>query len=365
MRVERLETAVYRVPCDRPEGDGTLAWQATTVVVVEAVADSGLRGLGFTYGSGAAAAVVHDALEGEVGGRPPSEVREAWEAMVRATRNLGRPGIASTAISAVDLALWDLHARSLDLPLFRLLGARRTAVPAYGSGGFTTYPAGQLVEQLGGWVEQGMSAVKMKIGVDRGRCPEEDLERVAAVRQAIGARPALFVDANGAYSRKQAVGLGERLQDLGVSYFEEPVSSDQFSNLAAIRRAVPMDVAAGEYGYDPWYFERMLQAGAVDVLQADVSRCLGVTGWLEAASLAHARGVPFSAHCCPSLHLHAACAAPEIAHVEYFWDHVRLESMLFEGAALAGPDGMLRPAPDRPGMGLELKRADAERWRVA
>ncbi|MBO0681780.1 MAG: mandelate racemase [Candidatus Dormibacteraeota bacterium] len=364
MKVERLETAVYRVPCDRPEGDGTLAWDSTTVVVVEAVADSDRRGLGFTYGSAAAAAVVKGVLEGEVTGRPPGEVRQVWEGMVRAVRNLGRPGIASTAISAVDLALWDLHGKALDQPLFRLLGARRNAVRAYGSGGFTTYTTDQLVEQLGGWVEQGMSAVKMKIGVDRGRCPELDLERVAAVRRAIGPSPKLFVDANGAYSRKQAIGLGARLQELGVSYFEEPVSSDQFSDLAAVRRALPMDVAAGEYGYDPWYFERMLQAGAVDVLQADVSRCLGVTGWLEGASLAHARGLPFSAHCCPSLHLHAACAAPEIAHVEYFWDHVRLESMLFEGAVTADSDGKLRPAADRPGLGLELKRAEAERWRV-
>ena len=184
------------------------------------------------------------------------------------------------------------------------------------------------------------------------------------MRRAIGAGPELFVDANGAYNVKQAVRLADLFVAEGVTYFEEPVSSDHLDQLAAVRQATAIDIAAGEYGYDPWYYRDMLQAGAVDILQADATRCLGISGFLEAARLAHAFAIPFSAHTAPAVHLHAACAAPDIAHLEYFWDHVRIERMLFDGVP-APKDGMLKPDPTRPGLGLELKRQDAQRWLAA
>jgi L-alanine-DL-glutamate epimerase-like enolase superfamily enzyme len=236
-------------------------------------------------------------------------------------------------------------------------------VPIYGSGGFTTYTEQRLAEQLCGWVEQGIGMVKMKIGKDWGTKPEEDLERVRVAREAIGPAASLFVDANGAYSEKQAVTLAHRFAEYGVSYFEEPVSSDHLDRLAFVRGQVPMAVAAGEYGYDPWYFRDMLAAHAVDILQADVTRCLGVTGWLQAAALAYSFGVPFSAHTAPSIHAHVGCAAPQLEHVEYFYDHARIERMLFEGVPQPH-NGHLHPDPSRPGLGLEFKRQDADKWRV-
>ncbi|MGD9893644.1 MAG: enolase C-terminal domain-like protein [Dehalococcoidia bacterium] len=364
MNVRDLQVSIYRIPTDRPEADGTLRWDSTTVVLVEAVADSGARGLGFSYASAAAATVVHEKLVDAVVGCPVEQVGVAWERMVRAVRNIGRPGIAATAISAVDVALWDLKARVLGRPLFRLLNPRRDAVPIYGSGGFTSYTEQELVEQLAGWVGQGISRVKMKIGVDWGTRPAEDVKRVRAVRQAIGPDTELFVDANGAYTVKQAIAQAARFAEHGVTYFEEPVSSDHLEQLAVVRRHAPMAIAAGEYGYDPWYFRDMLRAEAVDILQADVTRCLGITGFLQAAELAHGFGVPFSAHTSPSIHAHAGCAAPQISHVEYFHDHVRIEQLLFDGVP-EPVDGCLRPDPDRPGLGLELKRQEAARWRVA
>ncbi len=155
---------------------------------------------------------------------------------------------------------------------------------------------------------------------------------------------------------KQAIGLAERFAEQGVSYFEEPVSSDQLDELAFIRQHVPQDVAAGEYGWDPWYFRNMLRAGAVDMLQADATRCLGVTGWLEAARLAHSFAIPFSAHCGRRIHAQVGCAAPQLSHIEYFHDHVRIEHMLFDGA-LDPVGGCLQPDPAGPGLGLELKHA--------
>ncbi len=362
--IAELRTEVFRVPTDRPEADGTIAWDSTTMVLVELRADSGHTGLGFSYASAAAAGVVRDLLSDAVDGCDVEQTGAVWNAMVAAVRNIGRQGVAATAISAVDMALWDLKARAAELPLFRLLGACRDAVPIYGSGGFTSYSEQELADQLGGWVADGIPRVKMKIGSDWGAKPQRDVERVKVAREAIGPDAALFVDANGGYGVKQAIGQAERFAEYGVSYFEEPVSSDQLDQLAFVRQHVPMDVAAGEYGWDPWYFREMLRAGAVDILQADVTRCLGITGWLEVARTAYAFAVPFSAHCAPTIHAQVGCAAPQLSHVEYFHDHVRIERMLFDGVP-EQRGGCLSPHPDRPGLGLELKRSDAERWRVA
>ncbi len=356
---------MYRVPTDRPEADGTIAWDSTTMLLVEARAESGDTGIGYSYTSSAAAVVVQELLVQRVVGCPVQDVRAMWGAMVAAVRNAGRPGVAATAISAVDVALWDLKARAAGQALFELLGPHRRAVPVYGSGGFTSYTDDELAEQLGGWVRDGIPRVKMKIGTDWGTRPDVDVHRVRVARDAIGPRAELFVDANGAYSTRQAVDMAHRVAELDASYFEEPVSSDHLDQLAFVRGHVPpgMAIAAGEYGYDPWYVRDMLRAGAVDIQQADATRCLGVTGWLQAADLAHAFATPFSAHTAPSIHAHAGCAAPQISHVEYFYDHARIEHLCFDGAL--DPDrGCLRPDPSRPGLGLQLKRQDAERWRI-
>lgn len=361
--VDRLDIQVYTVPTEAPESDGTLTWEATTVVVAEPWA-GGTRGLGFTYGSAACATLITDTLHGLVVGSDPMDVAGTWTRMVRAVRNAGRPGVASAAIAAVDIGLWDLKARLLDLPLGGLLGRARDEVPVYGSGGFTSYTDRQLTEQLGGWVHDlGIPRVKMKIGTDWGARPARDIERARRARQAIGDDAALFVDANGAYTAKEAVRVSGELDDVGVSWFEEPVSSDDLAGLAEVRSLIAAEVAAGEYGYDVAYFERMCAAGAVDVLQADVSRCAGISEWLRAAGVAAAHGLEISGHCAQSLHAHPACSIPNLRHLEYFHDHARVDRLLFDGT-LTPSGGVLRPDWSRPGIGLELKEADAEPWRV-
>ncbi len=357
--IERLDVCTFTVPTDYPESDGTASWQATTIVVVEAHGGE-CTGLGWTYGNPASAEVIRSTLGELVQGRDAMRVSAAWEAMVRACRNLGRPGVASMAIAAVDTALWDLKARLLELPLATLLDAAHETVPVYGSGGFTSYPDERLREQLSGWVEQGIPRVKMKVG----REPERDLERVRVAREAIGPDTELYVDANGAFQRVQALWFARRYaEEFGVSWFEEPVSSDDLDGLSFLCEQAPagMDIAAGEYGYKLDYFERMLGAGAVTCQQADVTRCEGITGFLRVAALCQARSVQLSAHCGPSIHAHVCCAVQPFRHLEYFHDHVRLEGMLFDGV-LEPKDGALRPDLSRPGNGLELKRADAEAY---
>jgi L-alanine-DL-glutamate epimerase-like enolase superfamily enzyme len=356
--IERIAGRAFRFPTDAPEADGTLAWDHTTAVIAEAWA-ADVCGVGYTYAAPEAADLINTTLAEVVVGKDAFGIPRAWEAMVRRVRNIGWRGLCATAISAVDVALWDLKARLFARPLVQLLGATRSAAPIYGSGGFTSYSNERLAEQLAGWIKQdGCQWVKMKVGSE----PRQDVQRVRAARAAVGGA-GLFVDANGAYDRKQALRFAEAFADLAVAWFEEPVSSDDLEGLRLLRDRAPpaMEIAAGEYGYEPFYFQRMLQAGAVDVLQADATRCGGITGFLRAAAVADAHMVPLSAHTAPALHLHVCCAVPRLRHVEWFHDHVRIERMLFEGAPVPR-DGLIRPDLSRPGHGLELRRADAERF---
>lgn len=349
--IEAVEVTTLRIPTDTPEADGTATWVHTGMVLVE-IRAGGLSGLGFTYGSPACAAVVRDTLARQVEGKDASDLPALFAAMERSLRNLGRPGVGMMALSAMDVALWDLKARLLGVSLPRLWGRCREAVPIYGSGGFTSYPVERLREQLGGWVADGIPRVKMKIGGD----PEVALRRIEAARKAIGGAD-LFVDANGALHRKDALALAEHFPRLGVSWFEEPVSSDDREGLRLLRDRMPpgVRVAAGEYAYTRQDFLDLLQGGCVDVLQADATRCGGFTGFFTAAALAQSFHLPLSAHTSPSLHAVVGVAVPGLANVEWFHDHVRIEGMLFDGApTLQG--GALAPDPSRPGHGLSLRR---------
>jgi L-alanine-DL-glutamate epimerase-like enolase superfamily enzyme len=317
-------------------------------------------GLGYTYADLATGKLIESKLSSIVQGLDSLDPPTAWSRMVRHIRNLGRPGIASMAIAAVDVAMWDLKARLLALPLCKLLGAARDRVPIYGSGGFTSYSLSRLQQQLGGWVEQGIPQVKMKVGSS----PAQDPQRVICAREAIGPDAELFVDGNGAYERKQALALADQFRgEAGISWFEEPVSSDDLEGLRLIRDRGPvgMAIAAGEYGYDLPYFERMLDAGAVDVLQADVTRCAGITELLRVDALCRACSIPISLHCGPAIHLHPGLALEQLVHLEYFHDHVRIEQLLFDGV-VTPREGALTPDLGRPGIGLELKRGEAGRY---
>lgn len=361
--VDAIEVAMYTIPTDALEADGTLSWNSTTMVLVE-VRSGDVCGMGWTYGPPACAQVIVDQLAGLVVGGDALDVGAAWDAMVKAVRNAGRPGIAGYAISAVDVALWDLKARLVEVPLHRLLGSVRHDVPVYGSGGFTCYDEARLREQLVGWAkEQNIPRVKIKIGESWGTEPARDLERMRQARDAIGPDVELFVDANGGYRRKQAIRMMHAAADLDIRWFEEPVSSDDLEGLREVRDAVSPDVTAGEYGYDLSYFRRMCAAGAVDCLQADVSRCGGITEWLRVAAIAAAHNLEISGHCAPHLHAHAAAATPNVRHLEWFHDHVQIEQMFFDGA-LDPAGGTVCPSPTAPGTGLYLRREVASRYQI-
>jgi L-alanine-DL-glutamate epimerase-like enolase superfamily enzyme len=360
--IDSVRAQAFEIPTDKPEADGTISWNSTTLVLVQ-ISGGGKTGIGYTYSGASILELISGKFAAAIEGFDAFNPQAAWLVMQRAVRNLGREGLAATAISAVDAALYDLKARILEMPLVMLLGSYRDSVPIYGSGGFTSYSDNELQAQLGSWLEdEGCTMVKMKVGSQ----PERDPERVRAAKRAIGDRAILFVDANGAYDVQQALELADEFADQKVGWFEEPVSSDDLPGLCAMRKRAPagMEIAAGEYAYTVDYVRNMLQAQAVDVQQADITRCGGITAFLQIAALCEAFHVDLSGHCAPALHLHPACASPRLRHLEWFHDHARIERLLFDGVPVPS-NGAIRPDLTRPGNGLTFKHQDAAPYAVS
>jgi L-alanine-DL-glutamate epimerase-like enolase superfamily enzyme len=362
VKISSGRISCYTIPTDKqPESDGTAEWNSTTIVIVELTAD-GLTGLGYTYSNEAAAKLAEELAKKTILGGDPFDIPSLHYAMDRKARNWGRPGLVSTAISAIDTCLWDLKARLLQEPLAGLLGKMRDETLAYGSGGFTSYSEKELIQQLTCWADEGFLAVKMKIGTH----PEDDVPRVSAVQKALKGRAQLYVDANGAYDRQQALHKSMQFGDLGVTWFEEPVTSDDRIGLHFMVERAPavMKIAAGEYNYTLDDARLMIEAQAVDVLQTDVTRCGGVSNFMKIGHLAEICHLPYSAHTAPSIHTSVCCALPAAMNIEYFHDHVRIEHMIFDGS-VKPKNGLLRPDMSRHGLGLELKRSDVEKYQVS
>lgn len=357
--IEDLKTSAYKIPTDAPEADGTATWNSTTLILVQLQA-GGKTGVGYGYANAATAFFIDEKLKELIIGKNTFDIPAINLFLTQQVRNSGTCGITMMAISAIDNALWDLKAKLLNLPLCLLLGKVKDEMLIYGSGGFTSYNKQELQNQFGNWTTQGIRYMKMKIGAH----PEDDVERVKQAREAMGDTH-LMVDANGAYSAKQALEKAQQFGEYGVMWFEEPVSSDNLEGLHFIREHAPaqMNIAAGEYGYNVPYFEAMLHANAVDILQADATRCGGISNFLKAGHLAEAYQLPFSSHCAPALHLHAALSLPSFFIAEYFHDHVRIENMLFDGVP-PPINGVVKPDESRPGFGFEFKFQDAEKYKI-
>ncbi len=356
-----MQVRCFSVPTPSPESDGTLEWEKTVMVFVE-IRGGGRKGIGYTYADQSTAVFINDHLKEVITGKNVFNIPSIWEAMRVKVRNLGNPGVSSMAISAIDIALWDLKSRILGLPLVHMLGMTRENIPVYGSGGFTSFSEKEFRDQFNGWLEKGFFMFKMKVG----RHPGDDPRRVDFARKIIGGDKELFVDANGAFSVKQAVEYAHRFGEWRVSWFEEPVSSENLRGLNFIRHHSPpaMNITAGEYGYEPGYFRRMLDHDSVDILQIDSTRCGGITGFLKASDISEAYEIPISAHTVPSIHTRLCCTISKAVHVEYFSDHARIEKMFFDGF-LEPENGICTPSLQEPGLGLVLKEKDSRKYELS
>ncbi len=316
--------------------------------------DEGVTGVAVGYAPPGGLQVVEQALAPALIGQDPTIVGELWAEMMWTVRDFGRGGVALQAVSAVDLALWDLNGRAEDRPLCDMLGRLRSDVVAYGSGGFTSFSEAGLVTELRGFLAEGFRAVKMKVGKGFGTFEDEDLARVGMVREAAGPDVEIYVDANGAYGVEQAIRMAGQFADLGVRLFEEPVPPQDVAALAAVRAGSAIPIAAGEHEYETAGLRRMAEVGAVDVLQPDVLRIGGVSGWLQAASVAAEYDLPLMSHAAQLSSLQLGCATPGFAALEYLRIQEEMDRLWYK--EIPRPQGgRLAPFDGRPGLGLDIR----------
>ena len=315
--------------------------------------DEGLEGLGVGNGGRASQVLINESLKPILIGQDPLYIEKLWDDMFWRVRGVGRKGLAFGAISAVDTALWDLKAKYFSVPLYKLLGPYTDTVPIYGSGGWTHFSIDELVAEQTGYVERGMKSVKMKVGKDFGKSEKEDIERLAAVRDAVGDDVEILIDANNGYYAKQAIRMARAFEPYRVGWFEEPVLADDIEGLAAVAAAIDIPVATGEHEYTKFGFRELIARGGADIVQPDIGRVGGVTEWMKVASLAHAFNLPVAPHAFQVVHLHVTCAIPNLRIVEYLGVSEEFDKLVY--TEFPEPkDGMWSPFPDKPGLGLEL-----------
>lgn len=325
--------------------------------------DSKVEGLGIGTGLRAIQAVVEDNLTDLLIGQDPFNTEKLWNDMFWHVRGFGRKGIAFQAISAIDIGLWDLKAKALGLPLYRLLGPYRDSVPVYGSGGWTNFSQTELIKEQMAYVDRGFPRIKMKVARDFGQAERDDIARLKAVRKAAGDDVEVFVDANNGYYAKQAIRMSKAFEDYQVGWFEEPVIADDIDGLAAVSQATTIPVATGEHEYTKFGFKELIERGGADIVQPDIGRVGGVTEWMKVAHLAHAFNLPVAPHAVQLVHLHTACATPNLKVVEYLGVSEQSDKVWY--TEFPEPqEGMWSPYPDRPGLGLELNPASVKKFRV-
>ena len=287
MKITSIETISLNNPRATPIQDATTEtpnnFSGRGQLFVRIYTDEGVEGLGMTYSSPGVKDVVENALMQILIGRDPMDTEKIWNDMLWKVRSYGRKGVALCAISAVDIALWDLKAKFLNLPLYKLLGAYTNSVPVYGSGGWTNLTKSELIQEMTDYVESGIPRVKMKVGKNFGNCEREDIERVEAVRDAIGYDIALYIDANNGYRKKQAIYMAKEFEQFQVGWLEEPLIPDDVDGMSEIARSTTIPIASGKLEYTKYGFKELIYRGGADIVQPDAGRVGGVTEWIKVA----------------------------------------------------------------------------------
>ena len=314
--------------------------------------DEGTQGFSYLNSPVAVRSLINDNLKDILIGKTPFQTERIWTEMFWRVRGFGRKGLAFQAISALDIALWDLKGKALNTPLYKLLGQAHESVPCYGSGGWTNYSIDKLVKEQTGYVEAGFPRVKMKVAINYGNDERTDIQRLEAVRKAVGDNIEIYVDANNGYYAKQAIRMSRKFEQYDVAWFEEPVIADDIQGLAEIAKATTIPVATGEHEYTKYGFKELISRGGADIVQPDIGRVGGVTEWMKVAHIADAFNLPVAPHAYSLLHLHCAMATPNLKVVEVLGVEMKSWPILFNDVPWP-ENGQWRPFEDRPGIGLE------------
>lgn len=368
MKITKVESAVLSIPLQKPTAFATTVVTAREYVVVWVDTDEGLRGVGFTVGGRYAGEghLIRTAIEYNlkplIVGENPFAVEQLWERMFQTTVLIGRRGAVIRAISALDIALWDIISKAAGRPLYQLLGGYRDEVPIYASGGYYREGKGLkgLAAEMERYMSMGFNSVKIKIG---RLSPREDAERVRVARETLGPEVQLAVDANNAYADvATAIRAARMLEKYDIWWLEEPVWPDNIPAMAEVAAALDVPVAAGEIESTRWGFRRLMEA--IDILQPDFTVAGGVTECIKIAHMAACYDVPIAPHWMPNLHVHLAAAVPNALTVEYFVleeDVLNFEHVVKE--PLQPVNGVIR-VPQRPGHGVELDDQAVTQYRI-
>jgi len=368
MKITDITTTMLVYPHGNPVTDATTLpdrpiGKNRGELFVHIVTDEGVEGLGICAGTPGVRQIVDTVFRDLLIGEDPFDTERLWERMFWSVRGYGRKGLAFQALSAVDIGLWDLKAKALGLPLYKLLGSYTDTVPVYASGGWTNFSESELIASMAAFVERGFNRVKMKVGKDFGKAEGEDIQRLAAVRGALGNAVGIYIDANNGYYAKQAIYMAQEFEQFQVGWFEEPVLADDIQGLAEVRQSTTIPIATGEHEYTKFGFKQLIADGGVDIVQPDVIRVGGVTEWMKVAHLAHSFNLPVAPHAAQLVHLHLACATPNLKVVEYL-DITEATDKVWYTEFPEPKDGMWSPYPDKPGLGLDLDPYAVAKWAV-
>lgn len=361
MKISKIQTRIVRLPADEPLADGPATPGATRdIVTVRVGTDEGIEGIGYTFFGAALTGTLRHAVEtlGELAvGEDPLRAEAVAAKLRTAAAGSGPGGILTLALSAIDLALWDIKGKALNLPLWRMIGGCRERVPTYASGALMrTFPLEHLVKAAPRLVEKGFRQMKTQLALPGDTSPEREVERIRRVRESIGPSIDLMCDINQRWRVDQAIDIGRRIEDVHLFWLEDVTAHDDYPGIARVADALATPVAGGEYLYGPVPFRHMMEARSVDIVMIDLMRAGGITQWLKIAGMAEAHNLPVVSHLVPEIHVHLIAAIPNGLTVEYMpWT-----ARLFEEVPL--PEKGELAVPRKPGLGLKFDEAAIKRY---
>jgi D-arabinonate dehydratase len=364
MKIKSIEAFYIPVTPDKAVSDSTWKLETMGYAVVRISTDEGISGIGYTYDVAGKAIreVINNTIAGVLLERDPFETETLWTDVMNLLRGVGRKGLVLCALSMVDIALWDIKGKALGMPLYKLLGGSETIIPVYGSGGWTSYTEAELIEEVEQIKSWGYTKIKMKVGVDFGRSPEEDVRRVRSVRKHIGDTIDLMIDANNAWDAATAIKVSEALADCNIFFFEEPVIADDIPGLANVKSKITIPVATGEQEYTKYGARDLIMGNAVDILQMDVTKCGGITEWMKIAAIAQAWNIPVAPHAMHYAHMHVVSAAPNGLMLENLFMHEKINALLMVDPPI--PKNGYLELPDKPGVGIEFNEENLQKYNV-
>ena len=361
MKIANFKAQIVRVPADEPLAGGPAAPGATReIVTLRLRTDSGIEGIGYTFfGAALTGALLQavDTLAQLAVGEDPLRNEAICAKLRAAAAGSGPAGIQTLALSAVDIALWDIRGKSAGLPLWQLIGGARERVPTYASGALMrTFPLDHLVKAAPRLVEKGFRQMKTQLALPGDTSPVLEEARIRRVRESIGPDIDLMCDINQRWRVEQAIDIGRRIEDVRLYWLEDVTAADDYQGLARVTAALSTPVAGGEYLYGPAPFRQMMEARSVDIVMIDLMRAGGITGWLKIAAMAEAFNLPVVSHLVPEIHVHLVAAIPNGLTVEYMpWTF-----KLFE--EVPEPVKGELAVPMKPGLGLKFDEAAIKRY---